>query len=319
MTILDHNAYPHLIDAIFAAADARALLALRGASHAFQSRADARLFAHIAVHVADDVTLLRSPSASSFSFSSAPERLPGGGGENLPALPFPLVASRREQRALASKLAHARVVDLHSPIPVDYTAWGRTFDVVRRINPLSGSGYLLKAHTYVEYLDLTECEVEWRGRGRPMGDWIGEVPEGVRRSILHVKWRRGSREQVRKMGRVYFPRGDVVVLLQPDGGMVEGDKGTTEVVVSLLRSARRFARASSGVMTIVGLEKLDPQDLGDDVEFNDEIGEDYLSAVKSVVGRELDRRHIPSDRVAVVSWDEWRVREPVVASLVATE
>lgn len=287
--MLDHLAYPHIIDAVFASSDSGALLALRSASHGFRERADARLFAHVAVHVADDTTYLRSPLAPAV---------------NLPSLPFPLVASAREQLALSAKLKHTLIVDLHSPIPVDYTAWFRTFDLVRRVDPLAGAGFLLPAKTYVEYLDL-------RGGSRrdaAVGDWLTEIPDGVRRTVLHLTWTRGCSEQVRRMGRVYLPRGvDVVILLEPDGNVVEEDKGPTNVLVALLRTAKRVANSAAS-MTIVGLEMLSPYDLGGEVElaYDDEGDVAWTDAVREAVQRQLEERSLPRERVVLMRWDEWR-------------
>lgn len=44
---LDHTAFPHIVDNIFAAADRAALLTLRGVSRAFRTSADARLADHL--------------------------------------------------------------------------------------------------------------------------------------------------------------------------------------------------------------------------------------------------------------------------------
>lgn len=300
---IDHLAFPHITDAVFAFSDRSALLALRGASRMFGDRADAQLFAHLAVHVADDTTYLCSPSLCSppsSPSSSNPQPPP----VNLPFLPFPLIATQGQQRTLSSKLAHARVVDLHSPIPVDYSVWFRTFDVVRRATPLAGTGFLLPAHTYVEYLDLRE-DVGLARRRTAVGDWLAEIPDGVSRSVIHLTWTRGCRDQVTSMGKMYLPRGvDVVVLLEPDGEEIPHDK-VTNVLLALLRTAKRVVSAAS--MTIVGLERLSLLDLGGDAELEwQEDGErGKLGAIRDAVHRGLDERGLPR-RVDVRSWDEWR-------------
>ncbi|BEJ11228.1 hypothetical protein CspHIS471_0106500 [Cutaneotrichosporon sp. HIS471] len=284
---LNHNAYPHLVDAIFEASDHRALLALRSASRVFRDRADSILFNHVSVHVADDTVYLRVPSVS----FSAPTLI------NLPSLPFPTLASKRAQSALAAQLTHTRTLDLHAPLPVEYWAWIRQYQTVRR-SQLS-DGTVLPSHTYVEYLDLSSTP---RGLA---GEWMLDIPAGLRRSVIHLSWLRSSCSAVRRMVQMQpcIPRHvDVVILLEPYGEV--GDKA-----VNVLKEAMRVARrvASKCAVSIVGLERLSPTELGLSE------GQDVsLSEICTEAGRELLKRGARLELVKLLSWEEWRATEETV-------
>ncbi|BEI87956.1 uncharacterized protein CcaverHIS019_0106740 [Cutaneotrichosporon cavernicola] len=289
---LNHSAYPHLLDAIFAASDHRALLALRSASRVFRDRADSILFKHVSVHVADDTVYLRVPSGS----FSAPTLI------NLPSLPFPALASKRAQSSLAAQLTHTRTLDLHAPLPVEYCAWIRQYQTVRR-SQLS-DGTVLPSHTYVEYLDLSSAP---RGLA---GEWMLDIPAGLRRSVIHLSWQRSSCSAVRRMVQMQpcIPRHvDVVILLEPYGEV--GDKALN-VLKEAMRVARRVASkcvASKCVVSIVGLERLSPTELGLSE------GQDVsLSEICTEAGRELLKRGARLEGVKLLSWEEWRATEETV-------
>lgn len=275
---LDHTAYPHLLDAIFAASDHGALLGLRSANRAFRDRADSTLFAHISVHVADDTVYLHSPSPS---FSSPALR-------RLPSLPFPALASKKRQAALAAKLAHTCTLDLHAPLPVEYAAWFRQYRTVRRA-PLA-AGTLLPAHTYVEYLDLSTV-----GRGLA-GEWMADVPDRLRRSVIHLSWRRCDMD-VRKIVNMTpcIPRGvEIVIVLEPAGEVGEKEPN---VLKEVMRVASRIPRAA---VTIVGLERLSPAELG----LTSWEGT-YGDVIRDAAADELVQRGGRSDSVKLLSWEEW--------------
>ncbi|WOO81738.1 uncharacterized protein LOC62_04G005259 [Vanrija pseudolonga] len=59
----DHTAYPHLIDAIIAAADVPALLKLRATNRSFCARADDLLFGHVRLDVGGEATTLCEASS----------------------------------------------------------------------------------------------------------------------------------------------------------------------------------------------------------------------------------------------------------------
>jgi hypothetical protein len=234
------------------------------------------------VHVADDTVYLRSPSPS---FSSPALR-------SLPSLPFPALASKKRQAALAAKLAHTRTLDLHAPLPVEYAAWFRQYRTVRRA-PLA-AGTLLAAHTYVEYLDLPTV-----GRGLA-GEWMADVPDRLRRSVIHLSWRRSCDIDVRKIVNMTpcIPRGvEIVILLEPTGEV--GEKAPN-VLKEVVRVASRITRAA---VAIVGLERLSPAELG----LTSWEGT-YGDAIRDAVADELVQRAALialSDSVTLLSWEEW--------------
>jgi hypothetical protein len=103
--MLDAAAYPHLLDAILAAADDGGLLALRAANRSLRERADMILFKHVAVHFSPLAVVLRRPHA--------PHR-------RLPLPPQVLVEKKgdwEEYAALMNRwhraLAFTRIADLH--------------------------------------------------------------------------------------------------------------------------------------------------------------------------------------------------------------
>lgn len=139
MVSIDHTAHPDLIDRIVSASDVDALFALRGASRAFQARADALIFANLEVYYAPRDRRARLVSRA--------------------GLPSPAAT-----RIVPYKPALNRVVDITSFVPlVDWGAVDRDVQIhppklVRRIGDgvvsRDGAKLFTYADTLVDFIDL---------------------------------------------------------------------------------------------------------------------------------------------------------------------
>ncbi|KAL1412285.1 hypothetical protein Q8F55_000029 [Vanrija albida] len=237
MPVLDHTAYPDIVDAVIAFADERSLVALRTASRAFRDRVDALLLPHVAIdltHVPD----IHLVSAST--------------GARLPFCP--------------GKVSCA---DVHaSPLP-GAGAQLQPFTSVRTLRRV-GSGVtsdldldVPQVTTLVDYYDLHEVRAVMDG---PLPSLEYYPFSGLQRYVLHLRVDAGSRP----VGHMHelFPRGRhpdeqfpefsevIIVLHVPPAPSITTVHATLVAAGALVVDAVHRLEAGTRSLTIVGFDEL---------------------------------------------------------------
>lgn len=285
------NSFPHLLDLILDFASPPCLISLRGVSREVCARIDARLFRNIVVTSipgppANPTSRPPSPSAFSTSPSALSSNPPTTGprliilttldGHRLPAPPLPSRTTEMGVGAtLRPLLRNTRTVSLRA---LSLSACNTLaavlprLDVVHRHTTQPWDSNLLKASTYVDYIDLDSTLPSGEAR-MPRGDTPMDLERHIVRFAFsyelaepHIAAAAGSAMSVPPLPRLepaYVPQ--AVVVLDPRGTPELGRAMVaqfTAVVAALFGNARpEGVRCREGVaprsITLVAFDELE--------------------------------------------------------------
>lgn len=176
-SVIDHQRFPHIIDAIIDVAEPAALFKLRATSKVCLERVDKHLFNHIVV-TGSTRCMLATPFGP------------------LPGIPWEDEKATKTERDLWRKrLSYTRVFDCHTTLDIaitdrDLASAVSNLQIIRRFGP-STKG--LPAPTVVDFAFLTPQEGSHshadRSISRPCecpSAFTEDVPEGTRTSVVNV-------------------------------------------------------------------------------------------------------------------------------------
>lgn len=259
--MLDHTAYPYLIDDIVSFAPAPSLLALRGTSKAFQDRVDALVLQHAVLEFRAD--------------GNGPSMPHGGGTACLVPLgprvePVRASASRPQLKPVLWMPEAVVALDLwtivstdkypvgwDAPSPASFTA----LHTIRRAGRALGRDTRLRARTVVDYAS------------HPVPKGCLDIPPSCESYVLHLNWREGTgldlftgphiearkgvkvdRYKLKKATIVLWPHGEAGV---PQTLTMNGNVNLLAIagIVDNASMLRRYLRRGA-TLTLVGLEKV---------------------------------------------------------------
>ncbi|WOO81712.1 uncharacterized protein LOC62_04G005232 [Vanrija pseudolonga] len=282
-TILDHKSYPHIMDMVVGFATIPSLIALRATSRSFRDKVDNLILVHAAVV---------PESASAWVIDLTTSR-----HTTLPARAYIdwLPYCPRKVKILDFEAHHAAVLSHDSAY-----VWASLHTVRRLGDSVYKTPYDLvhPVRTAVDFLDLSEID-PWDGaKNEPL--WINIPPSCE--YVLHVRWSESDDQWRHIIFRGHaFPRTWTIVFwpCRPGTRPVREFPVYPHFFHPLLLGATA-ASGRQGQLTLVGVEKINPVQLGgglhDDPEDRKRVL--FTNAMASINAELVEAARL-------VPWDEW--------------
>ncbi|WOO81718.1 uncharacterized protein LOC62_04G005238 [Vanrija pseudolonga] len=297
--VLDHTAFPLLIDYIIGYADMDSLLAWRGTSRMYRDRINRLVFKHVVIPHIEPVgkgyamTLGMIPEASArvppLSLNRSLPFAPAG----VTILDIPRVhqsvtlSVAQELRDISAKVVNfERFTNLHTL----RRSGGRVTE--------RGSNFVQTVTTVVDFPD----QDLWEEKNKA----IVYLPHHVRRYVLHLKWANKFNTTIEFKSTRRIRDWVLVLHHAPCKGSTPGVPPDLERVIRQM--ARVFKSNRSSTVTFVGAERINPRHFGAPGAKNPAVSADRFKAAVERVWEDLPDEFRPptlDQRIQFLTYDDW--------------